>query len=93
MNPIITVVVPVYKNSYLRECIESVLNQSFRDFELLLVEDGSPDNSGAICDEYAAKDSRIRVIHKQNEGIIKTRNRGGRKPKANGLYSVMMTTH
>ncbi len=76
MNPIITVVVPVYKNSYLRECIESVLNQSFRDFELLLVEDGSPDNSGAICDEYAAKDSRIRVIHKQNEGINKTRNRG-----------------
>ncbi len=76
MNPIITVVVPVYKNSYLRECIESVLNQSFRNFELLLVEDGSPDNSGAICDEYALKDSRIRVIHKQNEGINATRNRG-----------------
>ncbi len=81
MNPIITVVVPVYKNSYLRECIESVLNQSFRNFELLLVEDGSPDNSGAICDEYALKDSRIRVIHKQNEGINATRNRGGQEAK------------
>lgn len=84
MNPIITVVVPVYKNSYLRECIESVLCQSFRDFELLLVEDESPDNSGAICDEYAAKDSRIRVIHKQNEGINKTRMREAGGPRRMG---------
>lgn len=75
--PIISVIVPVYKGEkYLSECIESILCQSFRDFELLLLDDGSPDRSGEICDEYAKKDSRIRVIHKVNEGVNATRKAG-----------------
>lgn len=75
--PIISVIVPVYKGEkYLPECIESILSQTFSDFELLLLDDGSPDRSGAICDEYAKKDYRIRVIHKQNEGINATRKTG-----------------
>ena len=63
MNPLISIIVPVYKvEQFLPRCIDSILNQTFTDFELLLIDDGSPDNSGAICDEYASKDSRIRVF-------------------------------
>lgn len=77
MSANISVVVPVYKGeNYLEECIDSILNQSFQNIELILVDDGSPDNSGAICDDYAARDSRVKVIHKNNEGINKTRLRG-----------------
>lgn len=69
-----SVLVPVYNvAAYLRECIDSVLRQSCGDFELLLVDDGSTDESGAICDEYRAKDSRIRVFHKENGGLISAR--------------------
>ena len=65
----ISVIVPVYNTeSYLRECIESILRQSYADFELLLVDDGSTDESAAICDEYEAKDSRVRAFHKPNGG-------------------------
>ena len=65
MNPKISIIVPVYKvEPYLRRCIDSILNQTFKNFELILVDDGSPDNCGKICDEYAKKDSRIIVIHK-----------------------------
>lgn len=72
--PKISVVCAVYKaEQYLRRCVDSILNQTFGDFELLLVEDGSPDGSGAICDEYARKDSRVRVYHKPNEGVSATR--------------------
>ena len=68
MNPQISVIVPVYNGEcYLHECIDSILNQSFTDFELILLDDGSSDKSGKICDEYAEKDQRIRVIHKDNE--------------------------
>ena len=77
MSANISVVVPVYKGeNYLEECIDSILNQSFQNIELILVDEGSPDNSGAICDDYAARDSRVKVIHKNNEGINKTRLRG-----------------
>ena len=70
-EPKISVVVPVYNGEkYLGECIDSILNQTFRDFELILLDDGSPDNSGAICDSYAGKDSRIRVIHKGKMGHL-----------------------
>ena len=75
--PVISVIVPIYKvEPYLRKCIDSVLAQTFTDFELILVDDGSPDNCGAICDEYAAKDNRIRVIHQENRGLSAARNAG-----------------
>lgn len=77
MNPKVSVIVPVFKaEKYLRKCVDSILAQTFRDFEVLLVDDGSPDGSGAICDEYAKKDPRIRVIHKENGGVSSARNIG-----------------
>ena len=73
----ISVIVPVYKvEQYLDRCVESILVQTYRDFELLLVDDGSPDRCGVMCDEWAAKDSRIRVYHKPNGGPSDTRNFG-----------------
>lgn len=73
----ISVIVPVYKvEAYLHRCIDSILAQTFSDFELILVDDGSPDNCGAICDEYAAKDNRIHVIHQENGGISAAHNAG-----------------
>ena len=75
--PKISIIVPVYKaEKYLCHCIDSILNQTFTDFELILVDDGSPDNCGTICDEYAKRDSRIKVIHKPNGGVSSARNAG-----------------
>lgn len=75
--PQISVIVPVYKvETYLAQCIESILNQTVTDLELILVDDGSPDNSGWICDEYASKDSRIHVLHKPNGGHTSARKAG-----------------
>ncbi len=77
MEPLISVIVPVYNTEkYLQRCIDSILGQSFTDFELLLIDDGSTDGSGAICDTYAAKDSRVRVFHKENGGVSSARNIG-----------------
>ena len=74
---IISIIVPVYNVSrYLSGCIESILNQEFQDFELILVDDGSVDGSSKICDEYAGKDNRISVIHQKNEGVSSARNTG-----------------
>lgn len=74
---LISVIVPVYKvENVLHYCIDSILNQIYKDFELILVDDGSPDNSGKICDEYAKKDNRIKVIHKENGGVSSARNCG-----------------
>lgn len=76
-SPKISIIVPVYKaEEYLPRCIESILSQDFTDFELLLIDDGSPDSSGKICDNYAAKDSRIRVFHQKNGGVSSARNLG-----------------
>ena len=76
-TPEISVIVPVYKvEPYLRQCVDSILAQTFTDFELILVDDGSPDNCSAICDEYAEKDDRIIVIHQQNQGLSAARNAG-----------------
>lgn len=73
----ISVIVPVYKvEPYLRKCLDSIVNQTYRNLEIILVDDGSPDNCGAICDEYAAKDNRITVIHKENGGVSSARNAG-----------------
>lgn len=75
--PEFSVIVPVYKvEKYLDRCIGSILAQTFSDFELILIDDGSPDNSGQICDEYAGKDNRIHVIHKENGGVSTARNAG-----------------
>lgn len=75
MNPTVSIIVPVYNaEKYLPRCVDSILNQEYTDFELLLVNDGSKDSSGSICDDYAARDPRVRVIHKENSGVSDTRN-------------------
>ncbi len=76
-NSIIGVIVPVYKvEKYIAECIESILAQTYTNFRLILVDDGTPDNAGKICDEYAKKDKRITVIHQKNAGVTRARARG-----------------
>ena len=73
----ISVIVPVYRvEQYLDACIESILGQTFQDFELILVDDGSPDNCGEICDRYAGQDARIRAVHQENRGLSGARNTG-----------------
>lgn len=75
--PVVSVIVPVYKaEKYLHRCVDSLLAQTFRDFEVLLVDDGSPDCSGELCDEYAARDPRVRVFHKENGGVSSARQCG-----------------
>ena len=77
MAPLISVIVPVYKaEDTLRNCVDSILKQTNRDFELLLIDDGSPDSCRDICDTYAAKDARVRVWHKENGGVSTARNLG-----------------
>ena len=76
MNPAVSIIVPVYNaENNVARCIESVLKQDYENFELILMNDGSKDSSGSICDEYAARDERIRVIHKENSGVSDTRNK------------------
>ena len=73
--PEISIIVPVYRaENYLNACVDSILGQTYADFELVLIEDGSPDQSGAICDEYAQRDDRVRVIHQPNQGQAAARN-------------------
>lgn len=87
--PFFSVIVPVYKvEEYLPQCVESVLGQTFLDFELLLIDDGSPDGSGALCDRYAEMDPRVRVIHKRNGGLSSARNCGLKE--ATGEYIVFL---
>lgn len=75
--PVISIIVPVYKvEAYLKACVDSLLCQTFSDIEILLVDDGSPDHCGSICDEYAEKDARVRVIHQKNGGLSRARNAG-----------------
>lgn len=76
-NPLISVIVPIYNvEEYLPRCIDSIINQEYKNLEIILVDDGSPDNSPKICDEYAKKDNRIQVIHKKNGGLSDARNTG-----------------
>ena len=75
--PKISVIVPVYNaEPYLRQCVDSILSQTFTDFELLLIDDGSTDHSGVICDGYANLDSRVKVFHTTNKGLSAARNLG-----------------
>lgn len=77
MDDLISVIVPIYKvEPYLRKCLDSICTQTYENLEIILVDDGSPDGCGAICDEYAAKDGRIKVIHKPNGGLSDARNAG-----------------
>lgn len=76
-SPLISIIIPVYNvEQYLRNCVESVINQTYTNWEMILVDDGSPDKCGEICDEYAVKDKRIQVIHKENGGLSSARNAG-----------------
>lgn len=87
--PFFSIIVPVYNSSqYLHRCIDSILNQTYKDFECILVNDGSTDNSGLICDEYAQKDIRVRVFHKENGGVSSARNKGIRE--SCGKYIVFV---
>ena len=82
----LSIIVPVYNvEKYLRECVDSILNQTFTDFELILVDDGSPDNCPQICDAYAEQDNRVRVIHQKNGGLSAARNAGIEAARGNWL--------
>ena len=92
-QPKISIIVPVYNSEkYLCACIDSILSQSFRDFELILVDDGSRDSSQRICDDYAQKDSRIKVIHKKNGGVSSARNAGLSAVRGGICASSTLTT-
>lgn len=89
MKNLISIIVPIFKaEEYLSKCINSILSQTYTNFELLLIDDGSPDNSGKICDEYASKDTRIRVFHKQNGGVSSARNLGLKEAKGEWICWV-----
>ena len=88
-QPLISVIVPVYKvEEYLPRCIDSILAQTYKNLEIILVDDGSPDKCPAICDEYAKKDSRIKVIHKKNGGVSSARNAGLEAAKGDYIFFV-----
>lgn len=88
-SPQISIIIPIYNvERYLRQCIDSILAQTFTDFELLLIDDGSPDGCPAICDEYAEKDARIRVFHKQNGGVTSARNKGLNNANGNWIIYI-----
>lgn len=87
--PIISVIVPVYNaEKYVSDCIDSILNQTFSDFELLLIDDGSTDSSGAICDEYVKRDNRIRVFHQSNHGQAASRNFAVKQSESEWIHFV-----
>ena len=85
----VSIIVPIYNvEQYLDQCVSSVLSQSFRDFELILVDDGSPDHCAAMCDDYAINDPRVQVLHKKNGGLSDARNAG--LEKASGEYVLFL---
>ena len=85
----LSIIIPVYNvRQWLEETVNSVLNQTFRDFELILVDDGATDGSGALCDAFAAADSRVKVIHQENAGVSAARNAGIRMAQGDYLYFV-----
>ena len=87
--PKISIIIPMYNvEKYLRRCLDSVQNQTFSDFQAICVDDGSPDNSGEIAEEYAARDKRFVVVHKENGGLSDARNAG--MPYATGEYIMFL---
>ncbi len=87
--PLVSVIVPIYNvEAYLRQCLDSIVNQTYKQLEIILVNDGSTDSSGQICDEYASKDSRIKVITKPNGGLSSARNAGLKEAKGEFIYFV-----
>lgn len=89
MKPLVSVIIPVYKTEeYLTQCVDSVLKQTYQNIEIILVDDGSPDNSHALCDGYARQDNRVKVIHRENGGLSAARNTG--KAAANGQYLTFL---
>lgn len=86
-NPLISVIIPVYKTEkFIHRCIDSVLRQTYSNWEMILVDDGSPDECGHICDDYAEKNDRIRVIHQENKGVSAARNAGIKVCKGEWIY-------
>ncbi len=90
LEPFLSIIVPIYNvpERYLRKCIESLINQTFKDIEILLIDDGSTDNSSLICDEYSASNENITTIHKENGGLSSARNKGVRE--ASGKYIMFV---
>ena len=87
--PLISIVIPVYNvEQYLGECVDSVIAQTYREWEIILIDDGSTDSSGSICDGYAKKDDRVRVVHQTNGGVSSARNAG--IEAANGEYLMFV---
>lgn len=85
--PLVSIIVPVYKaEKYIHQCVDSLLAQTYQNIEVILVDDGSPDRCGEICDEYAARDTRVKVIHQRNGGVGKARQTG--IEQATGVYSI-----
>ncbi len=88
-DPLFSIIVPIYKvEKYIRQCIESVLKQSWKDFELILVDDGSPDGCGKIVDEYAAADERVKAVHKDNGGVVHARMTGAAAARGQYILSI-----
>ena len=89
MEPKVSIIVPVYNaEKSLARCVDSILNQEFRDFELILMDDGSKDRSGEICDGYARADARVVVVHKENTGVSDTRNQAIARARGTFLQFV-----
>ena len=85
-TPAVSIIIPVYNaENFLARCVDSVLGQEYTEFELLLIDDGSKDKSGAMCDAYAASDSRVRVFHKENAGVSAARNQARDRMRAMGI--------
>lgn len=89
IDPVVSVIIPVYNTKqYVSRCLDSILNQSFTNVDILLIDDGSTDGSGKLCDAYAEKDNRIRVFHKENEGVSRARNLGLQEAKGEWVCFV-----
>lgn len=86
-EPAVSVIVPIYNvEKYLAECVDSILGQTFQDIEVILVDDGSSDRSGQMADDYAAQDTRVKVIHKENGGLSSARNAGMKVARGQYIY-------